>query len=155
MATSFSLLAKPGQPGALFSWLDAEVKRLIGHRIFSLMVVAGDEVERVYTSQPEAYPAGGRKPMRQTPWSAHVMAGGKPWLGATLADIAEAFPDHALIASLGCGACINVPVIYDGKVIGTMNALDREGAYTSASVEMIAPLAPLAIPAFLLAMRSQ
>jgi hypothetical protein len=155
MQPDLAILSSPGQPAALHAYLDAEVKRRIGHIIFTLMVSAGDEVSRVYTNQPEAYPVMGRKPMRQTAWSAHVMEGGQPWLGPTLAAIAEVFPDHALIASLGCGACINVPVLYDGKVIGTMNALDREGAYTAASIALVAPLAPLAIPSFLLAMRGE
>lgn len=153
MNVDLSLLAQPGQPAALYGFLDAEVRRRIGHRLFTLLYVDGNEVSRVYTNMAEAYPVGGRKPMGPTPWGAHVIDGRKPWLGATLKDIAWAFPDHALIASLGCGACINVPVVYDGQVIGTMNVLDAEHAYTEDSVQKIAPLAQLLIPAFLLAMR--
>jgi hypothetical protein len=153
MTADLSLLGQPGQPATLYRFLDAEVKRRIGHRLFTLLYVDGNEVSRVYTNNPEAYPVGGRKPMGPTDWGRHVIDGKQPWLGATLKEIAWAFPDHPLIASLGCGACINAPVIYDGAVIGTMNVLDAEGAYTPDSVSAIAPLAQLLVPAFLLAMR--
>jgi hypothetical protein len=146
-----AILARPGQPETLYTWLDGEVKSRIGHRLFTLLYVDGNEVARVYSSLPDAYPLKGRKPMGPTPWGAHVIDGQKPWLGHTMADIRWAFPDYALISSLGCGACINVPVVYDGVVIGTMNALDAELSYTEASVTSIAPLANLLVPAFLLA----
>jgi hypothetical protein len=146
-----AILARSGQPETLYKWLDKEVKNRIGHRLFTLLYVDGNEVARVYSSQPGAYPLKGRKPMGPTPWGAHVVHGQKPWLGRTMADIRWAFPDHELIASLGCGACINVPVLYDGAVIGTMNVLDAELSFSEDSVTGIVPLAQLLIPAFLLA----
>ena len=44
--------------------------------------------------------------------------------------IAEVFPDHELIASLGCQSVINVPVVIYGAVYGTINCLDVAGYYT-------------------------
>ena len=40
------------------------------------------------------------------------------------------FPDHELIASLGCEAVLNLPVVAGGAVLGTLNCLDAAGAYT-------------------------
>jgi hypothetical protein len=42
------------------------VQRLVGHKLFTLLVVVeGDaEVERIYSSNAVAYPLTGRKPMR-------------------------------------------------------------------------------------------
>jgi hypothetical protein len=148
-----AILGRPGQPETLYAWLDGEVKSRIGHMLFTLLYVDGTEVARVYSNRPDAYPLKGRKPMGLTPWGAHVITGRQPWLGRTMTEIRWAFPDHALIASLGCGACINLPVLYDGAVIGTMNVLDAESRYTEASVVTVAPLAQLLVPAFLLAMR--
>lgn len=41
----------------------------------------------------------------------------------TLEDIAQVFPDHPIIKSLGCGAVINMPVFLAGRFMGTVNVL--------------------------------
>jgi hypothetical protein len=63
-----------------------------------------------------------------------------------------AFFDHALIASLGCGTCINVPVCALGEVAGTMNILDREHAFDERHVALAQAAAPALAPAFLAVM---
>jgi hypothetical protein len=120
----------------LYARLDEAVKTLVGHRLFTLLVVVegGTEVERIYSSDPVAYKLTGRKPMSKTLWGDHVIRGLQPWHGRTMADIRWAFSDHELIESLGCGSCINIPVIVFGRMIGTMNVLDREHAYDDSAV---------------------
>jgi hypothetical protein len=146
-----NLLAAPGQPETLYRALDATTKSRVGHKLFTLLRVDGSEVARVYSNQPEAYPVFGRKPMGPTPWGALVMEGRQPFLGRDMEAIRWAFFDHALIASLGCGSVINIPIVYDGETIGTMNLLDAEHHYTEADIPKVAELAPLLIPAFLIA----
>ncbi len=150
-ATLLPRLADPGQPAALFDALEARLQEVVGFRLFTLLFVYGSEVARINSSDPEAYPVSGRKPMSRTPWGDHVLHAQKPWLGRTMKDIEWAFFDHELIASLGCGCCINLPVIYDGQVIGTMNLLDAEHRYGDTHLEAARPFAPLAVPAFLAA----
>jgi GAF domain-containing protein len=130
---------------ALYRTIDQAVARLVGHRLLTLLVVVdgGAEVERIYSSNPNAYPLTGRKPMGPTPWGEHIIKGRQPWHGRTMADIRWAFPDHLLIESLGCGSCINIPVMVLGRLIGTMNVLDRENAYDDAAVSMLTLFAPL------------
>ena len=147
-------LAAPGQPETLYRALEAETQRLVGHKLFTLLYVDGQEVARVYSSNPTAYPVFGRKPMGPTPWGKHVLEGKKPYLGRDAAAIRWAFFDHELIASLGLGSVINIPIVYDGATIGTMNLLDAEHHYTEAHVAPVAALAPMLIPAFLLARNS-
>lgn len=151
LLTLAATLERPGQPGALYRAMEAETKRLVGHTLFTLLYVDGAEVARVHSNMPEAYPVSGRKPMGPTPWGAHVIAGRKPYLGRDMAAIRWAFFDHELIASLGCGSVINIPIVYDGATIGTMNLLDAEHHYTEADVPKVAALAPMLIPAFLIA----
>jgi hypothetical protein len=138
-------LVRSPSPVALYGAVDAAVKRLIGHRLFTLLVVVegGAEVERIYSSNPLAYPLTGRKAMGPTPWGDHVIKGMQPWHGRNMADIRWAFPDHALIESLGCGSCINIPVIVMGRMIGTMNVLDAENAYDDAAVKHLSLFAPI------------
>jgi hypothetical protein len=69
----------------------------------------------------------------------------QPYLGRDAEAVAEVFGDHELIASLGCGAVINIPVVDGDRTLGVVNLLDAEGAYDEASVVAAAPLAALAL----------
>ena len=40
------------------------------------------------------------------------------------------FDDFELIRSLGCESVINVPIVVDGDVLGTINCLHEAGFYT-------------------------
>jgi hypothetical protein len=142
-------LASSGQPDTLFKALQAECETLIGVDLFTLLIKDGDEVARVYSNRPVEYPVFGRKHMGPTPWGDHVLKGQQPYLGRDVAGIRWAFPDAALIESMGLGSVINLPVVYDGETIGTMNLLAPEHHYVEAHVAKVVPFAPLLIPAFL------
>ncbi|WP_454856279.1 GAF domain-containing protein [Rhizobium binxianense] len=148
------LLAEPGQPDRLYEALDRELADKVGHKLLTLLYVDGGEVARVYSNMPEAYPVFGRKPMGATPWGEHVLKRQNPFLGKDGEAIAWAFFDHELIASLGLGSAINVPVVYDGETIGTINLLHREFFYTEDHVGVARQFAPILVPAFLEARRS-
>lgn len=144
--------ASLGQPEALYDALSDATKALVGHKLFTLMFLdtARNEAARVYSNQPDAYPVGGRKELGEmTGWGRHVLEGRQPYLGPTEADIKWAFFDHELIVSLGCGAVINIPVMWNGVMLGTINLLDSEGAYNEAHIAPLLPLAPLLITPFL------
>jgi GAF domain-containing protein len=78
----------------------------------------------------DAYPELGTKPVNETWWTDHVLDGHKTFVANDIDAIAEVFPDHELIASLGCQSVINVPIIINGAVYGTINCLDEAGHYT-------------------------
>ena len=146
-------LGDPTGPDGLYRAVQASLGRLIGHRLFTLLITieGGAEVERVWSSDEASYPLTGRKRMGPTPWGDHVLRSRRPWLGDGAEAIRWAFPDHALIASLGLACCINVPVVAFGRTLGTMNLLDREGAYGPADVEAASLFAPVLAAPFLLA----
>jgi hypothetical protein len=148
-----SLMEAPGQPLTVFKAVDEASQRLVGHKLFTLLVVDGEEVSRIYSNRPDEYPVSGRKPMGTTPWGELVLKNRKPYLARDKAGIRWAFFDHALIESMGLGSNINIPIVYDGQCIGTINLLDAEFHYDEEHVARIAPLAPLLIPAFLEARR--
>ena len=151
LATLSRLPAEPGQPDTLFRALDAAAKRLVGHELFTLLYLDGDEVARIYSNRPAEYPVSGRKPMNATPWGDHVLKGKKSFLGRDKAAIRWAFFDHELIYSMGLGSVINVPAVYDGQVIGTINLLAGEHFYAQEHIAPVERLAPLIVPAFLMA----
>jgi hypothetical protein len=153
LARLLPLLAHPGQPEVLFKALDEAAQRLVGHQLFTLLFKDGGDVARCYSSRPAEYPLAGRKAMGSTPWGDLVLQQQKPFLGPDKAGIRWAFFDHGLIESMGLGAVINIPVLYDGVTIGTMNVLDAEHAYAEKHVAPLLELAPVLIPAFLQARR--
>ena len=150
-ATLASLLKEPGQPETVFKAFATITRNLVGHDLFTLLYVDGSEVARIYSSRPVEYPVSGRKPMGPTPWGKHVLDGKQSFLGKDKAAIRWAFFDHELIESMGLGSVINVPAIYDGKVVGTINLLAPEHHYSEADVEPVERLAPLLVPGFLAA----
>ena len=151
LAAVAAVATMPGQPDALFSALDAALGAILGHRLFTLMrydAASGDS-ERVYTTHPAQYPVGGRKPLNPTPWTEQVLRRRQPYLGRTFADVRAVFFDHALIASLGCGSVLNVPVAWDGRSLGTINLLHEEGWYDAGDAGLGLLFAALAVPAYL------
>jgi len=87
--------------------------------------------------------------MGPTPWGNLVLKRKQVFLGRTKADIEWAFFDHALIASMGIGSNINVPVVYDDACLGAISLSHAEHYYDDGHVRQVVPLVPLLIPAFL------
>lgn len=141
--------ARPQQPEPLFSAVDAALGKLVGHKLFTLMVFdhANGEAERVYTSDPVAYPVAGRKRSVDTPWFKQVIVGRQHYLGRTREDIRWAFADHELIEQLGCRSIINVLAIHDDVVVGAANLLHQEHHYTADDIEDCLPFVQLLVPA--------
>ena len=143
--------ARPHQPEPLFSAVDAVLGKLVGHKLFTLMVLdhSNGESERVYTSDPVAYPVAGRKGSVDTPWFEQVIQGRRHCLGRTREDIRWAFADHELIERLGCRSIINVLAIHGDEVVGAANLLHEEHHYCEADIEDCLPFVQLLVPAFL------
>lgn len=122
---------------AVFVAAETVAQTLIGHRLFTIMRFDAERmlVERIYSSNPEAYPIGGRKPKRDSEWRKHVLEEGKVFIGHNADDIRWVFEDSELILSLGLHAVLNVPIKSAGQVIGTMNLLDRTAHYTAQDAE--------------------
>lgn len=150
------LLEKTRAAPDLYPAIQSALAEEVGHKLFTLMAIDHDrgEAARIYTSHPDEYPVGGRKPLGAlTEWGRIVLEGRKPWIGYDADDIAGAFFDHDLIARLGCAACLNMPVIDEGteggpRVIGTVNLLHEARWYGRQHVPIVAPYAELLVQPF-------
>jgi hypothetical protein len=135
-------------PGADVAWLALQTlaRALIGARLFTVMAVDMEKkvAGRVYTSDPVSYPVSGTKPITYNAWFDVVHRQRKPFVANKIAEIAEVFPDHELIWSLGCGSVVNLPIEIGGAMVGTVNCLDAEQHYDEAR---LARLHHLLIPA--------
>jgi len=148
LAALAQVSASAQEPRALYEAVDALVQEITGHLLFTIMRVhdATMEVERVYSSNTAAYPVGGRKPKRGTPWSKVVLDQGEVFVARTPDEVREAFNDHALIFSLGVGSIMNVPIGYRGQRLGTMNISHEAGWFREEDAAAGLLIAPLLVP---------
>ena len=105
---------------------------LVPVRLWTVMSVDHEAslARRAYTNMPMAYPASGTKPMVENAWSKIVRERHECFVANTLDEIAQVFPDYELIGSLGCGSVLNLPIVDQGQLIGTVNLLDAEQFFT-------------------------
>jgi len=139
------------QPAALFTALDQALGSAIGHKLFTILVYDGGtgEAARIYSNCPASYPVGGRKHLARGPWTEAVLDRGEPYIGRTDADLRAVFPDHELIASLGCASVLNMPVRWRGRTLGSLNLLHEAHWYGEDDIAASLPFAQLALPALL------
>ena len=141
------------QPDATFKALEELVDKSIGVKLFTLMEVDHDRnvAWRSYTNMPDAYPVLGEKPRVQNKWTDIVDGQHRIFVANSIEEIAEVFPDHELIRSLGCESCLNLPIFINGEMRGTLNCLHEAGHFTPERVAAAETLKPAGALAFLLA----
>jgi len=142
-------IAGDGQPAQGLRVLADILADRIGYRLFTVLVLDRDKglSRRYYSSQPDAYPPGGSKPIREdSVFFSTVVQAKKPRICTDYLACIKAFPDHELIRSLGCESAINVPVCWDGHVIASLNLLHKEGWYISDMFEELTSYAAMSIP---------
>ncbi len=105
-------------------------------------------VRRLWSSDPAAYPVGGTKPKRDTPWGTRVLLEGRVFVGEDEDAIRAHFADHATILGLGLRSVVNVPVTAGGAVAGVLNLLWPDATVPPDRVALAERLARDAAPAF-------
>ncbi|MEJ1160658.1 GAF domain-containing protein [Prosthecomicrobium sp. N25] len=149
LARLWAVLAEKGQPAAMVRAVEEAAAADPGHRLFTLMAVEGHRVRRIHSSRPDRVPPGPAVLMPRTPWSIQVLEEGRPYCAADPESFRRAFPDSGPLERMGLGSVVNVPVLYDGDVLGTLNLLDTPGRYGPEAVATLQALAPVLVPAFL------
>lgn len=142
--------AREADPLALIAAVDAAARETTGRALCTAMRfdAAAMTVQRIWSSDPAAYPVGGAKPKRDTAWGRQVLLEGRVFVGEGAAAIAAHFDDHALIASLGCASIVNVPILQRGECRGTLNLLWPDPVVPPARRAMAELLGLLATPAW-------
>ncbi len=106
-------------------------------------------VQRLHSSNEQAYPVGGRKPLSKITASHAALDSGEVFLAPDRAAVKEAFFDHELIFSLGSTAILNAPIRFGGRRLGTLNFCGVENTYGPEEVRNAKLLAGLLIPSLL------
>jgi GAF domain-containing protein len=129
-------------PQALFEAIHQVARRRLDAGLVTAMRhdAAAAIVERLYSSNPAAYPAGGRKTKRDTGWSRKVLVEHRVLVSAGDDAIRESFEDHALIFGLGLHSCVNIPLVSAGQCIGTLNVLRAQADWSEDEVAVVRAL---------------
>lgn len=149
LASFTTAVAKVRSADAVWHLLEELTRSSPGHRLFTVMTVdmQAGLARRAYSSHPVEYPVSGTKPIERNSWFDIVHGQHKSFVANSIEEISTVFPDHALIASLGCGSVLNLPVVLGDELVATINMLDRAGHYDAARVAEAEAL--LALPASL------
>jgi GAF domain-containing protein len=141
-------LAAADQPPCIFRALDELSGEVIGHRLFTIMRFDAEraEVERLYSNMPDVYRVGGRKKKADTDWANQILRDKKVYRANDAAGIRAAFDDHTTILGLGLESVLNIPVVFEGRCIGTMNLLHEAGWYRPSDDEAGVLLGSFLIP---------
>lgn len=142
-------LLEGGHVQRAFEALDAALRVRPGHKLFTVLAIdwAREQNRRVYTSDAEAYPCGGAKPLhRDSEFFQSVVVGGQARICPDRQACRAAFFDHALIESLGCESAVNVPVRWRGTTLGSLNLLHESGWYQPRMLPELTEFAALAAP---------
>jgi GAF domain-containing protein len=125
-------VAEEADDEAVFEAAAVAADRCIGHKLCTFMRFDSEamEVQRLFSTNRDAYPPGGRKKKRDTAWGRQVLENGQPFLGRSADDIRQYFDDHELIIGLGLRSMLNMPVRIGGQTVGTMNLSNVEGYYS-------------------------
>lgn len=153
LVTVAQALGAHGQPEASLRGLDRALEAAVGRKFLTALLhrPADGVAERLYSSAPERFPAHGAKTLADAPTMRRVLTSGRPYIARDAGTIARDFPDHEKIFALGCGSILNMPVRWNGHVLGQINLLHEAGYYHDGHLPMVEMMAQMVIPAFLLA----
>lgn len=154
MARVESVLAQPGSAVALFAYVREGLLRDVGCGLMTASIYDLDAMRsrRVFTDNASAYAVGNFKRLDRNLYYDTVIAAAQPFSTTRIEQIAEVFFDWEHIQALGFGSNLNLPAIANGKVIGTINLLEKTGHYTPDRVAIATAWQPLATLCFLLLM---
>lgn len=104
------------------------------------------QLQRLWSSDPVAYPLSGRKRKALTAWTRQLLLRAEMFVGEGDAALAAVFDDHAQIAALGWHAVVNVPLVEAGRCFATFNVLGPRPRWLPQQLEAAQRLALLATP---------
>ncbi|TNF21371.1 MAG: hypothetical protein EP318_07265 [Rhodobacteraceae bacterium] len=108
------------------------------------------EIARVYSSNLEAYPVGGRKTMGGTPWGDVVLKAGTPWLGNGAEDMRWAYPDAEKSLAMGRESSFCAPVRFAGETLGVLNMSAARDSYDFADAPHLQMVSAFLVQAFMM-----
>jgi hypothetical protein len=128
---------------AIYGNLSTKARYEPGYILLTVMQLdlASGLASRSFTTNEDAYPTSGTKPIIETDWFEKVVINQKAFLANHPDDMGDQFPDLDVIKSLGCGSIANVPVIRNRQTVAVINVLHKAGYFSPKRFEQACALA--------------
>ena len=128
---------------ALYQAVQGSLAAAPGFRLLTVLRATSDSegLERMFSSNPRAYPAQGVKPIGQDRWLRHLLGVTEPQLSPDAETVRRNFFDSQAIFDLGCESALNVPILFRGRNLGTLNLLHRSHWYQPSDGALCLPFA--------------
>ena len=154
MAKVARLLAQPRSTVSVFAYVRDGLINQVGCGLMTASLYDLDTMRtrRVFTDNHRAYALGNFKRLDRNRYYQLVVEAAQPFSTTHIDEIAEVFFDWEHIQALGYGSNLNVPALANGKVLGTVNLLEKTGHYTPDRVAAAMRWQPLVSLCFLLLM---
>ena len=149
-ATFTKAIAEAATAKAAFTALDHFVSALVPVKLLTISMtdMKAGLARRAYSSNELAYPVSGTKKINPDAWFRRIHEERQLYVeNDVVTNDREHFFDYELIASLGCAAAMNLPVVLGGSLVGTVNILAAKDSYTPEMATVFAEQA--AVPAML------
>ena len=142
-------------PTALFRAIEDVATRRVDAGLVAMMRhdAFASTVERLYSSNPQVYPVGGKKTKRDTAWGRKVLTEHRVLVSAGDEGLRQSFDDHATIIGLGLHSCVNVPLVGEGKCVGTMNISRAQAEWNDDEIALVRALGLVALAGVLMVIR--
>jgi hypothetical protein len=114
-----------------------------GYRLLTVLRFTsdGEGLERLFSSNAQVYPARGVKQIGNDRWLRHLLTITEPRLSPDAEAVRRNFFDSQAIFDLGCESALNVPILFQGRNLGTLNLLHRGHWYQPSDGGLCMPFA--------------
>ena len=121
----------------IFSLLKKAFLEVIGHKLFTILKFDENSftLERIFTNKPFDYPLFGIKNLQKSFWQRSVLKEGKIYIGYNSKDIKNSFPDYDIILKLGCESVMNIPIVQNEIIKGSVNILHKKNWYSKRHIQ--------------------
>ena len=121
----------------IFSFLEKAFLEVIGHKLFTILKFDKNSftLERIFTNKPFDYPLFGVKNLQKSFWQRSVLEEGKIYIGYNSKDIKNSFPDYDIILKLGCESVMNIPIVQNEIIKGSVNILHKKNWYSKRHIQ--------------------
>tara|TARA_B100001094_G_C17930229_1_gene670365 strand:+ start:270 stop:743 length:474 start_codon:yes stop_codon:yes gene_type:complete len=121
----------------IFSLLEKAFFETIGHKLFTILKFDKNSftLERIFTNKPYDYPLFGIKNLQKSFWQKSVLEEGKIYIGYNSNDIKNSFHDYDIILKLGCESVMNIPIVQNEIIKGSVNILHKKNWYSKRHIQ--------------------
>ncbi|WP_409559066.1 GAF domain-containing protein [Cupriavidus sp. SZY C1] len=139
----FDRLRAAATPQAVMDAVGQATLDIVGPGLLTINAwdVPTREIRRLWSSDPAAYPVGGKKVKGDTAWTRQLLERGEVFVGEGDTALAAVFDDIGTIRNLGLNGVVNVPLCHGGTVIGTFNYLAAVETWTAEDLTALRMLA--------------